>query len=116
MKIIAFILGFLVCSYVLAQDNKNEKQEIKDFSFHLTKNQDTLKSEISVEKQVNKERNDEIAQTIILYQKMIAELETEKQELIKANNHRRSDCGIKVEELDQKIEKLLLLIEKLSQP
>jgi hemoglobin-like flavoprotein len=112
MKIIAFILSFLLYSYVLAQGNKNEKQEIKDFSFQLTKYQDTLKGEIFVEKEKQKinEQNDEMAKTIIVYQKMIAELEAEKQEIIKANQERRSDCGIKVEELDRKIEKLLLLI------
>lgn len=117
MKIIAFILSFLFYSYILAQDKSLEKQTIKEISMQLTKYQDTLKGDMIVEKeqQFNKEQSDEIAKAIIMYRKMITELEAEKQELIEVNQKKRNNCEIKVEELNQKIEKLLLLIEKLSQ-
>ncbi|MCX7861430.1 MAG: hypothetical protein N2449_00345 [Bacteroidales bacterium] len=119
MKIYLCIFSILIFFQLKAQNFNNEKQAIKEIapleSKQIIESNRPTEKELSYPNTVLPE-NEEVKKQIILYQKMIAELEIRKIEIQSEGYKRRSACNNELEEIERKIQKLTLLIKNLSMP
>ncbi len=91
-----------------------DKYEIKQLLEQLSKQQINQKNQTIKQEENQKPipaHDEEISKKVALYKKMIEEIQIEKENCL---NNPKKCC--KIEELDEKIERLKLLIAKLSEP